>query len=477
MLSIITPETMRATETAFMQRTGTPGLLLMERAAQAVCDALLEMTDAGALFLCGPGNNGGDGYAAARLLAQAGRKACIWTLSNPEMLRGDAHANMLRCREMGIPVQRLFALDAPCPPDCGVVVDALFGTGLARPLSGLYADAADWMNACGLPVLAVDMPSGTKEKMVRAARTVTFHRLKPCHLLYTGRSCSGLVTVADIGIEGGQEADYEALEDRDIPLLLPPRAPDAHKGDCGHVLALAGSRGMAGAAALCATAALRGGAGLATVCCPDDVLPVVQCLAPCATCVPHGSLETALAGKRAIAAGPGLGTGAGPLLERLLEAPVPQVWDADALNWLGAHPRALGDRFVLTPHPGEAARLLGVSVAEVTDDPPLAAQRLFERYGAVALVKGATTAVHAGGTAPGTGRRALNLSGTPGMATGGSGDVLTGLIAALLAQGLSPFDAARAGAFLHGRAGERAAAARGVRSMTAQDLLDMVRID
>lgn len=234
---------------------------------------------------------------------------------------------------------------------------------------------------------------------------------------------------------------------------------------------------MAGAAALCATAALRGGAGLATVCCPDDVLPVVQCLAPCATCVPHGSLETALAGKRAIAAGPGLGTGAGPLLERLLEAPVPQVWDADALNWLGAHPRALGDRFVLTPHPGEAARLLGVSVAEVTDDPPLAAQRLFERYGAVALVKGATTAVHAGGTAPGTGRRALNLSGTPGMATGGSGDVLTGLIAALLAQGLSPFDAARAGAFLHGRAGERAAAARGVRSMTAQDLLDMVRID
>ena len=468
MLSIITPETMRATETAFMQRTGTPGLLLMERAAQAVCDALLEMTDAGALFLCGPGNNGGDGYAAARLLAQAGRKACIWTLSNPEMLRGDAHANMLRCREMGIPVQRLFALDAPCPPDCGVVVDALFGTGLARPLSGLYADAADWMNACGLPVLAVDMPSGTKEKMVRAARTVTFHRLKPCHLLYPGRSCSGLVTVADIGIEGGQEADYEALEDRDIPLLLPPRAPDAHK---------AGSRGMAGAAALCATAALRGGAGLATVCCPDDVLPVVQCLAPCATCVPHGSLETALAGKRAIAAGPGLGTGAGPLLERLLEAPVPQVWDADALNWLGAHPRALGDRFVLTPHPGEAARLLGVSVAEVTDDPPLAAQRLFERYGAVALVKGATTAVHAGGTAPGTGRRALNLSGTPGMATGGSGDVLTGLIAALLAQGLSPFDAARAGAFLHGRAGERAAAARGVRSMTAQDLLDMVRID
>lgn len=238
------------------------------------------------------------------------------------------------------------------------------------------------MNACGLPVLAVDMPSGTKEKMVRAARTVTFHRLKPCHLLYPGRSCSGLVTVADIGIEGGQEADYEALEDRDIPLLLPPRAPDAHKGDCGHVLALAGSRGMAGAAALCATAALRGGAGLATVCCPDDVLPVVQCLAPCATCVPHGSLETALAGKRAIAAGPGLGTGAGPLLERLLEAPVPQVWDADALNWLGAHPRALGDRFVLTPHPGEAARLLGVSVAEVTDDPPLAAQRLFERYGA-----------------------------------------------------------------------------------------------
>lgn len=474
MYRIITPARMQAMEQAFMQSTGTPGLLLMERAAQALVQALLRMTDGGAVFFCGPGNNGGDGYAAAALYAAWGRKAWLWTLCDPSQLTGDARANWQRCVRLGLPVTWLDALPQAPPPGCGAVVDALFGTGLARPLTGLYAQAVAWINACGLPVLAVDMPSGTAEGMVRADATVAFHRMKPAHALLPGRVNAGTVTVADIGLP--QEAfadDFEVLTPEDVPGLLPVRALDTHKGTAGHALLLAGSTGMAGAAGLCANAAMRGGAGLVTVCCPDDVLPVMQALAPCATCVTHGGFAAALQGKSALALGPGLGQGeaVAPLLLAALAAPLPQVWDADALNWLARHPRALGAHCVLTPHPGEAARLLGASVADVTADPIAAAEALATRYGATVLLKGATTVI------TGQGRRALNVVGTPGMATGGSGDVLTGLIAALLAQKEAPFDAAQKAALLHGMAGIRAAQARGVRSLTAWDIMEALHID
>lgn len=471
---IITPGRMQAMEQEFMRDTGTPGLLLMERAAQAVAERLLAMTDRGAVFLCGPGNNGGDGYAAARLFAAAGRDAWVWALSDPEKLAGDARENWQRCVAAGIPVRRLDAMPQRAPEGCGAVVDALFGTGLARPLDGLYADAVHWMNACGLSVLAVDMPSGTSELMVCAAETVAFHLRKPAHVLYPGRLLLGHVTVADIGIPyDASPEDYLAMSDADVPALLPARPENAHKGTCGHALVLAGSFGMAGAAGLCANAALRGGAGLVTVACPEAIVPTVQQLAPCATCVTHAQLPEAVQGKVAIAVGPGLGRDAavGALLAALLTQPVPQVWDADALNWLAENPARLGSRIVITPHPGEAARLLGCATGDVTADPLAAAQALHTRYGAVALLKGATTVIVANE------RRALNLSGTPGMATGGSGDVLTGLIAALLAQGLAPLDAAQLGAFLHGRAGEATAARRGIRSMTAADLLDALHIN
>lgn len=474
MLRVITPERMQALERQYMAESGTPGLLLMERAAEAIAKALEEMTDGGILFFCGPGNNGGDGYAAARLLSIRGRSVWIWTIADPQTLAGDARVNMERCAALGIPIRHLSSIPGEMPEGWGALADALFGTGLARPLDGLYADAVRFMNGSGLPVLAVDMPSGTPELMVWANRTVTFHQIKPMHLLFPGRTHTGALTVADIGIpHAALPDDYEVLEPADTARLLPPRPLDAHKGVCGHALLLAGSMGMAGAAGLCANATLRGGAGLVTVACPAPVIPVLQVLSPCATCVSADKLEAAIAGKTAIAAGPGLGMpeSVGPLLETLLLMPQPQVWDADALNWLALNPRRLGSRFVITPHPGEAARLLGSETYEVTADPLRAAERLFERFGAVVLLKGATTVI------VGENRHALNITGTPGMATGGSGDVLTGLIAALLAQGLAPFDAAQLSAALHGLAGEEAARRRGVRSMTAQDLLDALRID
>lgn len=474
MLRVITPERMQTMERDFMRRTGTPGIVLMERAAQAIADALALLTDGGALFLCGPGNNGGDGYAAARLFADKGREAWVWALSDPEKLTGDARENWQRCVALGIPIHALDMMPEHTPDGCGAIVDALFGTGLARPLEGLYADAVRWINGQDMPVLAVDMPSGTPSLMVRATDTVAFHQLKPAHILFPGRLNAGRTTVADIGIDHDiSPEDYELLTPADAATLLPKRPLDAHKGTCGHALLLAGSFGMAGAAGLSANAALRGGAGLVTVACPAEILPIIQLLAPCATCVTHDQLAGAIPGKSAIGAGPGLGQAEaiGPLMRQLLSTPCPQIWDADALNWLAHNPVRLGRRFVLTPHPGEAARLLRCDIADITSDPLQAAKRLHEQYGAVILLKGAATVIVS------ENRRALNSTGSPGMATGGSGDVLTGLITALLAQGLTPFDAAQAAALLHGLAGEEAAHARGVRSMTAMDLLDHMRID
>lgn len=474
MFRVTTPQRMQALERAYMESSGVASLALMERAAKAVANALEQMTARGALFLCGPGNNGGDGYAAARLFAHSGRRAYLWTMTDPQALRGDARENWQRCEQLGIPIARIDAFPQPVPDDCDVVVDALFGTGLDRPLEGLFADAVRWMNVSGLPVLAVDMPSGTPALMTYATQTVAFHQLKTSHLLFPGRVHSGEVSVADIGIppEDSPE-EYEVLDAGDAPNLLPPRALDAHKGDAGHALLVAGSHGMAGAAALSANAALRGGAGLVTVACPSEVLPIAQTLAPCATCVTPHDLEAALHGKAAVGAGPGLGLShlADKALPLLLSLPCPQVWDADALNWLALRPQPLDARFVLTPHPGEAARLLGREARDVAADPLDAASALHDRYKATILLKGATTIL------VGDGRRAMNIVGSPGMATGGSGDVLCGLVLALLTQGIAPFDAAQAAALLHGIAGSRAATNRGIRSMTAMDLLDALHID
>lgn len=513
MLRTITPSEMKRVESRVMQETSITGEALMQNAAAHVAQAVRRRMAGRAgrvVCLCGTGNNGGDGLAAMRILAQEdpGFRGECWLL--PGTLSADAQRELSRLREAAedrVAVRR--AEDGlALPQEAACAVDALFGTGLSRPLEGAARMACEALQAlaeAGVPVVAVDIPSGlngeTGQVMgaaVRACETVTFHRPKPGLYLGQGPDCAGEITVADIGLTAPEVA---ALDDADGmrvlergERLLPPRAKTAHKGNLGRVVLWAGSRGMAGAAAIAATAALRAGAGLVTVACPDDVVDVVQTLCPCATCAPlpaededaaWESLSAALERADALGAGCGLGRGpmAAALMERLLRflhgRALPCVLDADALNLLARRPAWLADgaAIVLTPHPGEAARLLGVSTAEILADMPGAAVRIRRRYGAAVALKGARSVLCA------QEGLALNPFGTPAMAKGGSGDALTGVMAALLAgraAGAYAMDdllLMQAACALHGLAGERAARRYGERGMLATDLCQCLGLD
>ena len=513
MLRTITPSEMKRVESRVMQETSITGEALMQNAAAHVARAVRRRAAGRAgqvVCLCGTGNNGGDGLAAMRMLAQedpAFRGVC-WLL--PGRLSADAQRELERLREAAedrVAVRRAedgFAL----PQEAACAVDALFGTGLSRPLEGMALAACEALQAlaeAGVPVVAVDIPSGlngeTGQVMgaaVRACETVTFHRPKPGLYLGQGPDYAGEITVADIGLTAPEAA---ALDDADGMRVLergerflPPRAKTAHKGNLGRVVLWAGSRGMAGAAAIAATAALRAGAGLVTVACPDDVVDVVQTLCPCATCAPLSTededaaweaLSAALERADALGAGCGLGQGpmAAALLERLLRflhgRALPCVLDADALNLLARRPAWLADgaAIVLTPHPGEAARLLGVSTAEILADVPGAAVRIRRRYGAAVVLKGARSVLCA------QEGRALNPFGTPAMAKGGSGDALTGIMAALLAgraagaYAMDDLFLMQAACALHGLAGERASRRYGERGALATDLCACLGFD
>lgn len=495
MLRTISPQDMREMELAFMNGTGYPSILLMEHAAQAVADEIAAIAGEGArvLFVCGSGNNGGDGCAAARLWMQRGGKAEVWLLKSPSQMKGDAGVNACLLNSCGAALHVLYGEAPEIPADCAAIVDALYGTGLNRAISGAALDAVQRMNASPLPVIAVDIPSGVDGETgaalgeaVRADVTVTFHRAKHGHMLFPGRAFTGRLVVADIGIlsewDGAQ--GYDVLTEADAQALLPVRPMDGHKGTFGHVLSVAGSGGMAGAACLCAGAALRAGAGLVTAACTIPVLLPLQTGVPCAMAkaVCAGSafdvtaadaLVALCKGKRALAIGPGLGVSEETYaaITSLLECDTPKVVDADALNMLAAYGGRVGPNTVLTPHPGEMARLCGVTAAEIAASPVEYAQQLAQEMSACVLLKGATTVIAMGEEVT------LNVSGTSAMATGGSGDVLTGVIAALLAQGISPYDAARAGAYYHGAAGEAAERALGARAVTATDVLAHIRIE
>ncbi len=487
---IITPKAMRAQEAEWIASGRVTGYELMERAARAVADAALQMTDGGVLFFLGPGNNAGDGYAAARMLHEAGRKVHLWSFAPLDGLPKDARRNMELCRQAGLRIETKPILHPDSLPEgIGLFVDALFGTGLSRQLPLAYEDAIYFLNAWSPATLAIDMPTGDDEVAVQAKKTITFHRMKTAHVFYPGRACAGEIEVAEIGLPDVRgEGEYWLLDDEIARYLLIPRAPDAHKGTCGHALIAAGSYGMAGAAALCTEAAIRAGAGLVTALCPAEIIPILQTLVPCAMAQPFDkagktpdiTLERVLPGKTAAAVGPGLGRGkhADLLLKTLRAAQIRQVWDADALNWLSSGQDIhLGAQFVITPHPGEAARLLNMPTADILKDPIAAADALHGKTGATVVLKGATTVIIGSDPRMPVRRGALHAGGSPGMATGGTGDVLTGLIAGFLAQGNRPFEAACAGVYHHGLAGVRAAELRGVRSMSAGDLLEAVRID
>jgi NAD(P)H-hydrate epimerase len=475
---------MREADRHTIEDLGVPGMVLMENAATGVVDALRERFPAArsVLVLCGPGNNGGDGLAAARHLANGGHSVEALLLGDEGRLSPDAATNLRLARAFGVPVQVLSGDDLaaleralePDPPD--LVVDAMLGTGLDRALSGRLAEVAARIAGAGVPVLAVDVPTGLNGSSsqvpgpaVTARLTVTFAALKRCHVLPPAALCCGEVAVVDIGIppaalEAG--CDLWWVEAEDAALMLPERAPDAHKGHFGHLLIVAGSIGRGGAVAMAARSAVVVGAGLVTMAVPEPLVPVVDgaCLEamthPLAAdrdggiAVPDG-LEPLLGRLTAIAVGPGMGTGDGAArtLDWLLENwSRPLLLDADAVNLLAGRPERLAGRAVppvLTPHPGELARLLGHPTEEVVDDRLDAAREAARRSGAVVVAKGFRSIV----AAP-DGEAWINPTGDAHLASGGSGDVLTGTIAGLLAQGIEPTRAAILGCWLHGRAGE-----------------------
>ncbi|MBQ3156199.1 MAG: NAD(P)H-hydrate dehydratase [Clostridia bacterium] len=505
----ITPADMKALESRFMEEHHVPGALLMEHAAIGVADAIARYTDKGtAVFLCGPGNNGGDGYAAARLWAARGGKAQIIEIT--EHVHGDALLNRKLALMAGIPIRSEKDYGDTDIPD--IIVDALFGTGFSRPAEGFAATIIHWANDHGhyadVPVIAVDIPSGidgtTGEVLgyeaVHATETVTLHRIKQGLLMRDAPDYVGKITVQPIIIPEGDDPDlaYDGLEiyePSDLDDQHFRRAQTCHKGDFGRVVLLCGSRGMAGAAALCANAAMRTGAGLTTILCRESLLPILQTMAPGAMCavlperdgmlLPEAAEIARKALDRADAAciGCGLGQAADimPLLRLFAQAECPVVWDADALNLLaktdGILPLKEAD--IITPHPGEAARLLDCDTEEITGDALAALDRLHELCGCTVLLKGARSLITDGMDI------CCNLHTSPALAKGGSGDVLAGIITALLARRepeyeegrLSGRDAAAYGALIHGLAGIRAARKRGENCTLPTDLVDCIRLD
>lgn len=460
---------------------GTPGFELMSRAAHAAWRALRRRwPQAGALsVLAGRGNNAGDGYLVAALAQRAGWRVRVLAVGDPQQLQGDAAQALGEARQAGVAIEPW----SECAPLEGVLVDALLGTGLGGTVREPYAQAIRQVNASGLPVLAVDIPSGLSADTgcalgvaVRAELTVTFIGLKIG--LFTGEAPDHVGTLvfadlaADPPIVAAQPVTARRLAAGSVARLA-PRPRTAHKGHFGHVLVVGGDLGLGGAALLGAESALRAGAGLVSL--ATRGAHVTAALARRPELMSRGveSANQALAlmtRADVLVVGPGLGQEAWgrSLLSAAAGLAQPQVWDADALNLLAAGALGAPAHAVLTPHPGEAARLLGSDIGTVQADRPAAALALARRHGAVVVLKGAGSLV-----ADSEGRLALCDHGHPAMAGAGLGDVLAGLIGALMAQGLEPFEAACLAVWLHARAGERLGAQG--RGLLAGDLFPAIR--
>jgi len=492
---------------------GTPAEALMERAGNGLARAVARLLGARggttAVAVAGKGNNGGDALVAARLLETWGVRCPLLLTCAPEALQGAARHAWERYAT-AVPRGRTEVIAdearwrAACPdeilPPRAVVIDGLLGTGARGAPAGTIREAILWIRrAAGrAAIVAADLPSGLEADTgrgegaaVEADLTVTFDTPKlgfqyPAAWLLLGR-----VETVDLGLPPtaaapDDDAPCDFLAAADPDLRLPKRPRDSHKGHYGHLLVVGGSDGFAGAPALTALAALRAGAGLVSAVLPAGAAGPIAALAPEAMAhplpCPRGELDSqafrqwrpGLEAFDTLVAGPGLGTGAGPraLVAALLAAPPSRLLlDADALNLLALErplkPFAHGNRIILTPHPGEAARLLGTTAAAVQADRPAAVRQLADATGAVVVLKGCATLVCAPGRRP-----QMNLCGNPGMATGGSGDVLSGVIGALWGQGLDAWAAARLGVWLHATAGDLAAWRGGEQPLIARDLID-----
>lgn len=498
MLPVLTAAQMREADRRTIEEAGVPAAVLMERAGAAVARAVREHYSQARRIavLCGKGNNGGDGFVAARYLGECAPVVLLF--AHRDDVKGDAAAQLERLEQAQVTVHEVadaaaWARLREQVLAADVLVDALLGTGLRSAAQGLLAAVLRDLSgptAAGRPALvAVDIVSGLSsdngtvpDPSPSAALTVTFAAAKYGHVLPTAHERAGKLVVADIGIPPEVIAQVGPtlflLEPADAAGAYPPRPASAHKGDFGHVLALAGSAGKSGAAVLCGTAALRAGAGLVTVATPEAAQPIVAGARPELMTEALRMGSDALARALDLAArcdaaviGPGWGSegDAGEIARAFVaQCTIPLVVDADGLNAFATHdwPRRSAAT-ILTPHPGEMARLIRRSPSEVQADRLGAARALARQTGATVVLKGQRTLV-----AEPAGRAAVNPTGNAGMAKGGTGDVLAGVVAALLARGCDAWTAATAGVFVHGRAGDQTAARLGQESMLAGDIID-----
>lgn len=501
MLRVVYPEEMAALDRAATE-AGVPSLELMERAGRAVAEQARDMLGLCAgrkvLVAAAKGNNGGDGLVAARHLASWGAEVEVFLWAEPDELSADSSVNYRRLVEQGGTVRKgeSGALRAGLR-GADLVIDALFGFGFRGRAEGDIARAIQALNEGDVPVLSVDLPSGVEAgtgavngPAVQATRTVTLALPKTGLYLYPGAERVGELVVVDIGIprelvDRVVKSDLYALEEEDARDLLPRRSPHAHKGECGKVLVVAGSEGLTGAAALCSRAAMRAGAGVVTLGIPEALNPVMEVKLTEVMTMPLpggdgkrlypeavGLIEERMAGYDVLALGPGLGTAdptAEAVREILCRVDKPVVLDADGINCLSGQEGVIRERrgpTVMTPHPGELGRLLGMESAEVQGARLDAAVEAAARTGCVVVLKGANTVIAEAG-----GRAFFHPLAMPGLATAGSGDVLTGCVAALWAQGMEPLHAAVCGVVLHGKAAQLAAELVGKVGMVAGDLV------
>jgi len=500
-MKIVTAAEMREIDGITTQRFGVPSLTLMENAGMAVAHFVLSRYPSAKTIgiICGKGNNGGDGLVAARKLKEAGREVSVVLLADPSELRGDAAAmfgklvikpviakssNDLNTTE----VQAVLAAD--------VLLDAILGTGFRPPVTGLYADAISALNDSSRPVIAVDIPSGANADVIgaqsgaiaHADAVVTFTAPKPA--LIFGQLTSGPISIAPIGSPDEAIVSSQNLNlttPNDIAPLLGPRPADSNKGSYGHVLVIGGSLGKAGSVAMAGIAALRAGAGLATVATAKSVLPTVAGFHPGLMTEPLSETEqgtiatvaldaliTLSKGKTILAVGPGISRNheTAALVRQLVkQSSLPVVLDADGLNAFEGKSEELNGKnktLVITPHPGEMARIVNSTIADVQKDRLKIARDFAREHELIVVLKGHRTLI-----AHPNGEVWVNSTGNPGMATGGTGDILTGMVAAMVAQHpKQPFEAVVAAVYLHGLAGDVACESKGENSLIATDLLD-----
>jgi NAD(P)H-hydrate epimerase len=499
-MKIVTADEMRAIDRATSERFGVPSLSLMENAGAAVADYVLtHYPEAGRIVVfCGKGNNGGDGFVAARQLRQRGKKVQLILLADHADLRGDAAIMFGKLPGAAIAVhssEEFKSEQVRLSLDADLYVDAILGTGFKPPVSGLYADAITIMNASKIPVIAVDIPSGADADamgpqtgtIARADAIVTFTRPRPAHVF--SWFSAGSTFVAEIG--SPEEAIVSALRlnvitARDIAPLIGPRPAESNKGNYGHVLVAGGSLGKAGAAAMAGMAALRAGAGLSTVATPQSVLgtvagfhselmtePLPETDAGTISTSALSRVEQLAKGKSVLAIGPGISRD--PQTAELVRAlaaqlQLPMVVDADGLNAFEGRTNELNGKartIVITPHPGEMARLAGCTIAQVQNNRLEVARNFAREHELTVVLKGHRTLV-----VQADGEAWVNTTGNPGMATGGTGDILTGMVAGMIAQhAKQAFVAVLAAVHLHGLAGDVMRERVGEHSLVATDLL------